>query len=325
MRWNTRHVLAAGLAAATLVLSGCSSSGGAQNEADPTEVGPEMDVALITHAVPGDTFWDIVRKGAEAAAAKDNINLLYSSDPEAGKQAQLVEAAIDQDVDGIVLTLAKPEAMAGAVQHATQQGIPVVSINAGESESARLGAIAHFGQNESVAGQAAGAKLNELGYKSAICVNQEQGHVGLEARCAGAKQAFDGQMQTLFVNGQDMAQVQSSITAKLQTSSDVDAVLTLGAPFALTAVDSVEDAGSNADVATFDMNSELIDSLKSEEVVFAVDQQPYLQGYLGVDEIWLWQRNGNTIGGGQPVLTGPNIVTPADAGKVAEFAEKGTR
>lgn len=325
MRWKNRHVLAACVASAALVLSGCSSSGGAQNEADPTAVGPELDVALITHAVPGDTFWDIVRKGAEAAAAKDNVNLLYSSDPEAGKQAQLVEAAIDQDVDGIVLTLAKPEAMAGAVRHATEQGIPVVSINAGETESAKLGAIAHFGQNETIAGQAAGAQLNQEGYTNAVCVNQEQGHVGLEARCAGAKQTFDGQMQTLFVNGQDMAQVQSSITAKLQTDKSIDAVLTLGAPFALTAVNSVEEAGSEADVATFDMNSELVDALASKEVVFAVDQQPYLQGYLGVDEIWLWHRNGNKIGGGQPVLTGPNIVTPDEAPQVAEFAEKGTR
>lgn len=325
MRWKTPQVLAAGLTAAALLLSGCSSSGGAQDEADPAAVGPEMDVALITHAVPGDTFWDIVRKGAEAAAAKDNVNLLYSSDPEAGKQAQLVQTAIDQDVDGIVLTLAKPEAMAGAVRRATQQGIPVVSINAGETESAKLGAIAHFGQNESVAGQAAGQKLNELGYKNAVCVNQEQGHVGLEARCAGAKEAFGGNMQTLFVNGQDMAAVQSSITAKLQTDPSIDAVLTLGAPFALAAVDSVEEAGSNADVATFDMNAELIEALQAEDVVFAVDQQPYLQGYLGVDEIWLWHRNGNTIGGGQPVLTGPNIVTPDEAGRVAEFAEKGTR
>jgi ABC-type sugar transport system substrate-binding protein len=325
MTSKTRHVLAAGLAAGALALSACSSEGGAQDEADPTNVGPEMDVALITHAVPGDTFWDIVRKGAEAAAAKDNVNLLYSSDPEAGKQAQLVEAAIDQDVDGIVLTLAKPEAMASAVRQASRAGIPVVSINAGETESARLGAVAHFGQNESVAGQAAGAKLNELGYQNAVCVNQEQGHVGLEARCAGAEQAFDGEMETLFVNGEDMAQVESSITAKLQTSDSIDAVLTLGAPYALTAVESVEEAGSNADVATFDMNSELIGALQDEEVVFAVDQQPYLQGYLGVDEIWLWHRNGNAIGGGRPVLTGPNIVTPADAGRVAEFAEKGTR
>lgn len=322
---RTTYAVAASLAAAALALSGCSSSGGAQNEADPTKVGPEMDVALVTHAVPGDTFWDIVRKGAEAAAAKDNINLLYSSDPEAGKQAQLVQAAIDQDVDGIVLTLAKPEAMAGAVRRATQQGIPVVSINAGEEQSAELGAIAHFGQNEAVAGQAAGEKLNELGYSNAVCVNQEQGHVGLEARCAGMKQTFDGKSQTLFVNGQDMAQVQSSITAKLQTDPSIDVVMTLGAPFALTAVDSANEAGSKADVATFDMNSELIDALQKEQVVFAVDQQPYLQGYLGIDAIWLHQRNGNMVGGGQPVLTGPNIVTPDEAGQLAEFAEQGTR
>ncbi|MGH3354912.1 MAG: sugar ABC transporter substrate-binding protein [Nocardioidaceae bacterium] len=325
MRWKTRHALTAALAAGSLVLSGCSSEGGAQSEADPTNVGPRLEVAMVTHAAPGDTFWDIVRKGAEAAAAKDNVELLYSSDPQAGEQAQLIEAAIDQNVDGIVVSLAKPEALAGVVRQATQQGIPVVSINSGDTESAALGAIAHFGQNETIAGRAAGEKLNDLGYQHALCVNHEQGNVGLEERCAGAKETFDGQMQTLFVNGEDTAQVQSSITAQLQTSDSIDAVLALGAPFALTAVDAVEDAGSKADVATFDMDSELINALKAEEVKFAVDQQPYLQGYLAVDEIWLWHRNGNIVGGGQPVLTGPNIVTPDEAGQVEEFAEKGTR
>ena len=70
---------------------------------------PRIKVALITHAAAGDTFWDIVRKGAEEASAKDNVELLYTSDPEAGRQAQLIQQAIDQKVDGIAVTLAKPE------------------------------------------------------------------------------------------------------------------------------------------------------------------------------------------------------------------------
>jgi simple sugar transport system substrate-binding protein len=44
---------------------------------------PRVTVAMITHGVPGNAFWDLVRKGAETAAAKDNIELRYSADPEA--------------------------------------------------------------------------------------------------------------------------------------------------------------------------------------------------------------------------------------------------
>ncbi|MDQ0864914.1 ABC-type sugar transport system substrate-binding protein [Arthrobacter globiformis] len=170
---------------------------------------PRMKVALITHAAPGDTFWDIVRKGADEAAAKDNVEVLYTSDPEGGRQAQLIQQAVDQKVDGIAVTLAKPDAVKGALKKAVDAGIPVVSINAGESVSAQLGAFTHFGSNEQLAGQAVGSKLSELGFKHPICVILEQGHVGHEARCAGAKEKLPA-TETLYVMGTDMTQVSST-------------------------------------------------------------------------------------------------------------------
>ncbi|GAP54784.1 hypothetical protein AHiyo6_13490 [Arthrobacter sp. Hiyo6] len=104
---------------------------------------------MITHAAPGDTFWDIIRKGAEEAAAKDNVDLLYTSDPEGGRQAQLVQQAIDQKVDGIAVTLAKPDALKDVLKKAADAGIPIVSLNAGESVSAQLGAFTTSGQTRS--------------------------------------------------------------------------------------------------------------------------------------------------------------------------------
>ena len=41
---------------------------------------------------------------------------------------------------------------------------------------------------------------------------------------------------------------------------------------------------------------------------WAVDQQPFLQGYLAIDSLWLYINNGNVIGGGQPTLTGPAFI-----------------
>ena len=134
-----------------MALSACSSSGGRAPENANAGAGgqaastPRIKIALITHAAPGDTFWDIVRKGAEEAAAKDNVELLYTSDPEGGRQAQLIQQAVDQKVDGIAVTLAKPDALKDALKKATDAGIPIVSLNAGESVSAQLGAFTHFG------------------------------------------------------------------------------------------------------------------------------------------------------------------------------------
>jgi simple sugar transport system substrate-binding protein len=280
---------------------------------------------MVTHSGPGDTFWDIVQKGAKAAAAKDNVQFLYSADPDGGKQAELVQAAIDKKVDGIIVTLAKPDALKDVVGRAVAAKIPVVSINSGADVSAQIGAIAHFGQDETVAGEAAGQQLAKIGVKKALCVIHEQGNVGLEDRCAGAKKTFGGQMQELFVQGTNMPQVKSSITAKLQADKSIDGILTLGAPIAATAVDSVKETSSKAKVGTFDMNKDLVASLKAGDIQFAVDQQPYLQGYEAVDELWLYRNNGNVLGGGRPVLTGPAIVTKDTAAQIEQFADRGTR
>jgi len=329
---RTVPVLAAAAAAALLVAGCSSSSGGKQTDesGDAVSAGqagtPRLTVAMITHAAPGDTFWDTIRKGAQAAAAKDNIKLIYSSDPSGPNQANLVQNAIDQKVDGIAITLAKPDAMKDVVAKATAAGIPVVGLNSGLSDWQTLGLQQFFGQDESVAGEAFGKKLNELGSKKAVCVVQEQGNVGLTQRCDGVKKTFTGTLEVLNVNGTDMPSVKSTITAKLNQDKAIDYVVALGAPYALTAVQSVSDAGSKAKVATFDLNKELTDAIAAGTIQFAVDQQPYLQGYLAIDGLWLFKNNGNYSGGGeQPVLTGPAFVDKTNVKEIAAFAAKGTR
>lgn len=326
--------IAAVSVAAILLAAGCSSSSGgkkAEESADNAAAAgkadtPRMKIAMVTHAAPGDTFWDLIRKGAQAAAAKDNVELVYSADPNAATQANLIQNAIDQKVDGIAVTLAKPDAMKSAVAKAEQAGIPVVGFNAGLDDWKDQGLLEYFGQDESVAGEALGNKLNDLGAKHDVCVIHEQGHVALEARCAGVKKTFKGTTENLYVNGTDMPSVKSTITAKLKQGADIDYVVALGAPFALTAVQSVADAGSKAEVATFDLNKDLVKAVQDGSVQFAVDQQPYLQGYLSVDSLWLHKTNGNFSGGGvSPVLTGPAFVDKDNVASVAAFAAKGTR
>src|SRR6478672_6484211 len=116
-------------------------------------------VALITHQAPGDTFWDLVRRGAEAAATKDDLDLQYSHDPDAAAQANLVRAAVSGKVAGIAVTLADPAVMAPAVQTAAAVGIPVVAVNSGIADWKALGVMEYFGQDETIAGQAAGERF----------------------------------------------------------------------------------------------------------------------------------------------------------------------
>lgn len=323
-------VLAAVLGAS---LAGCSSTGGkrAEERARAAEAGrpavstPRWTFAMVTHAGDGDTFWDIVQKGAKEAAAKDNINFVYAHDDQAQQQAQFVQNAIDQKVDGIVVSLAKPEALKDVLAKAAKAGIPVITVNSGSAQSAAYGALTHIGQDEVIAGEAIGPELNERGRKRAVCVLHEQGNVGHEQRCAGAKKTFSGTMENLYVEGTNMPSVQASIQAQLQADPSIDAIVTLGAPFAPTAIKAKDAAGSKAEVDTFDLNASVARDLKSGALGFAVDQQPYLQGYEAIDLLWLYRYNANVLGGGRPVLTGPQIVTADEAAKLEEYIKRGSR
>jgi len=187
-----------------------------------------------------------------------------------------------------------------------------------------MGVKEYFGQDGRIAGQGVGDRLRAEGATKSICVIQEQGHVDLEARCAGVKETFPA-TEILNVNGKDMPSVESTITAKLQQDPSIDYVVTLGAPFALTAVQSARNAGSSAKIGTFDTNAALVEAIQNGDVQWAVDQQPYLQGYLAVDSLWLYLSNGNVIGGGQPTLTGPAFIDKSNIDAVAEYAKGGTR
>ena len=177
----------AGAGVLALGMAACSSPGGAPEGSEGGSGGgtvdtPRKTVAMITHEVPGDSFWDLVRKGAEAAAQKDNIELRYSNDPEAPNQANLVQSAIDSGVDGIAVTLAKPDAMRAAVERANAAGIPVVAFNAGMDSWEAMGVKEYFGQDGFIAGQGVGERLQSEGSAKALCVIHEQGHVDLASQ-----------------------------------------------------------------------------------------------------------------------------------------------
>ena len=317
-----------------LALSACSSSGGRQEEerrqaaatggAGEASGGRRFTIAMITHETPGDTFWDKIKAGANAAAQLHGIELRYANDPAAAKQAVLIQNAVDSKVDGIATTLVSPDALGGAVKAAVDAGIPVVGFNAGIDQYKELGALMYFGSDETVAGNAVGEKIAAAGAKHPLCVVHEQGSVSLEARCNGVRKQASG-TENINVNGADLASVTSTLTAKLQQDKSIDYVVTLGAPIAMAALQALEQSGSSAKVVTFDLNEDAVKAIQDGRIEFSVDQQPYVQGYEAVDALWLYLTNRNDIGGGRAVLTGPSIVDKSNIDAIAEHAAKGTR
>lgn len=292
-----------------VALTGCSSKGGKAAAEQTDQKTSPMTIAIVAHGAPGDTFWDLVRKGAESAAASSNVTLRYASDPDAAAQASLFQNALDSRIDAIAVTLAKPQAMAQVVRRAVERRTPVVVLNAGIDDWQPLGASSYFGSDDGTAGEAAGRRALADGATHLLCVAHEQGQVALEARCDGLKRGFgSGRFEKVYVTGTDMPSVQSTVAAKLKQDPSIDLVVTLGAPYAITAIQSVQNARSKTKVATFDVNDQIPEKIRNGTLRWAIDQQPFLQGYMAVVALTLQYRHSNVLGGGKPVLTGPYFV-----------------
>ena len=330
MRWTRakRGGVLAVVLALTVVVSACSE-GGRQKENDISEGGGAGDnsgyvIAMITHETPGDTFWDKIKSGAQQAAANYGIDLKYSNDPDPGQHATLIQNAVDSDVDGIATTLEAPDAEAGAVQTALDADIPVVAFNQGIDQYQDLGIPMYFGSDEALAGQTAGERITEDGAEHPLCVIQDEGSVALETRCAGVAETAPG-TENIQVNGADDSAVVSSLQAKLSSDDSIDYIVTLGAQIALDALQAMEASGSDAKLVTFDLNPDAAQRIKDGDIEFSIDQQPYVQGYMAVTALYLNLKNGNDIGGGGPVLTGPSFVDQDNIDAILPFAQNNTR
>jgi simple sugar transport system substrate-binding protein len=326
-----RRLFTAGIAVGLLVLTSCGSSDSsnpsADNSTDSSGTGKASDIRIdvITHAAPGDSFWDVVKAGAEQAGKDENVDLHYQSDPDVGKQATLIDNAVAAGTNGLVISMANPDGLEKSIKAAVAAGVPVITINSGLDQWQQFGAITHVGQSETLAGKAAGEQLNNAGVKNALCVIQEAGNVGLEQRCAGAASTFSGKLTNLQVDNTDLSGSEATIESKIQADPTIDGILSLGGDMSGQAVKAVDNTGADITVGTFDVNADVVQNILDGKILFAIDQQPYVQGYLGVTGIYLKALNGNDIGGGQPVYSGPAIITKDNAADVLKFAKGGTR
>jgi len=320
-------------ALALALAAACSSQGGAQNQPGASSGGSgggavtggkNYTIAMITHEQAGDTFWDKIRAGAKDAAATHGIDLKYSNNENGPENATLVQNAIDSKVDGIALTLSNAAQVIPVSQKAVAAGIPVVVFNQGFDDYVKAGSKMYFGSDELLAGQTIGKKITEEGGGKTLCIIQAQGSVALETRCAGVKQTF-ANTENLQVNGADLPSVQQTIQAKLAQDPSITNVVTLGAPFALAALQAEGGAANAPKIATFDLNQDAAQAIKDGKILFSVDQQPYVQGYMAVTMLWMNITNGNDIGGGKPTLTGPSIVDSSNIDQILPYTANNRR
>lgn len=328
-----RRRAALGLAVALLTLPALASctvepttQGSASSDTAPHE-GP-IRIAMITHGDDGG-FWSIVRKGAtDAAATLPDVTLDYQgSFGDAKLQSQMIEAALTQKADALAVSAPDIGAIKGALASAQAAGVPIITLNSGSALLDEMpSVITHVGQSEQVAGEGAGRKLGELGARKVLCILHEQNNIGLQERCSGAKSGLaesGGEVINVQVTGKaDPASTAREIGAAMVAQSP-DAVLTLDPDIAMAALKEVK--SRDAMLATFDLSPDVLDAVSAGSISFAVDQQPYLQGYLPVVYLELAVRNRNEVGAHSISATGPSFVTKENAATIAALAEQGTR
>ena len=285
-------------------------------------------IAVVTHGQASSPFWAIVRNGAEAAGRQMDVLVDYRAPDtyDLGRQQQLIEEAAASKPDGLVISLPEP-GIAPAVRRAVRSGVPVVTINSGSTAAKSLGVLAHVGQPELQAGLEAGRRLVGAGVRHVLCINQQPGNQGLDDRCRGLTRAMreaGGTALVLGVDDQDPT-TPRRIAAAI-SGGRIDGLLALNGTTALEAVDAVRNAHRDVVVGSFDLTPEVLAAVDSGQLLFAVDQQAYLQGYLPVVLLTERARYGifPAVAGGV-IPTGPNFVTKENADKVTELSARSIR
>lgn len=287
----------------------------------------ELKFIFVSHGQANDSFHSVVKNAAMQAGKDLGVSVEYRS-PETFDMVamgQLIDAAVNQKPNGLVVTIPDGDALGPAIKRAVAAGIPVISVNSGQDISKGLGVLVHIGQEEYAAGKAAGEKLKELGGKKGICVHVEPGNVALDQRCKGFSDGFGGNT-TVLSTSLDIQENVSKIRAALDSDPGVDTVLGTSAPHAgESAVKAVDEAGRTGKVhiATFDLSPNVLQAIVDGKMEFAIDQQQYLYGYLPIVLLKLYHDYG--LIPASNIASGPNLITKDKAAQVIELAAKGIR
>src|SRR6266516_695895 len=289
---------------------------------------------VITHGQATDPFWSVVKKGVDQAAHDMGVQAIYEG-PASGTfdvvaMAKLIDTAVAAHPDGIVVSIPDPKALGPSIKAAVAAGIPVISINSGSDVAKSLGVLVHIGQTEEQAGIGGGLKMGAAGVKHTLCVNQEVGNAALTLRCKGFQegltQADGGTVKVIGVNITNPTQSQQTVEAAIQHDSTIDGILTLGPTGATPTIKALQDRNKLGQIklATFDLSSDVLNAIKNGQMLFAIDQQQYLQGYLPIVLLTLYKTNLNTIAN-DILQTGPGFVTSENVAQVIQLTAQGTR
>ena len=310
------HRLSKALAGSIVALGLLATSASAQ----------DTKIIFITHAQAVDAFWSVVKNGVDDAAELMGVEVQYQAPQtfDMVAMAQLIDAAVAAEPDGLVVSIPDAEALGDSIRAAVAAGIPVISMDSGLDVSKELGALLHLGIDEYPSGFAAGERMKALGKTSGACVNMEVGNVALDQRCQGFADALGGDSQVIATSI-DPTEIRAGVSGYLTQHSEIDAVLTAGATAFDPTLEAIEEAGRAEQIAlgSFDLSPSMLEAIDQGRAVFGIDAQQYLTGYYPVIFLSIYHRYGMIPV--NDVLTGPLFVTKDTAKEVIELSAQGYR
>jgi simple sugar transport system substrate-binding protein len=339
------------LALAVLALAGCGSDTvghekdlvvpGGTTEVPSSRPTPDQEskglritstrIAVVTHGQASDPIWGVVRRGAEDAGRLNNVAVSYDAPDtfDIQRMKSLLQDAIDRRPDGLVVSLPDARVLGPTIKEAERVGIPVVTINSGSDAFKSLGVIAHVGQPEFQAGEEVGERMAKAGATTVLCVDHEPGNQGLSDRCRGllaGLRKHGGSSRELDIDAQNADHAQAQIAQELSSGS-ADGIVTLGPTGAVPALQALRASGFDGTVklATFDLSPEVLSAVKDGRILFAVDQQPYLEGYLPIVLLAERARHGVFPAPGGLIPTGPRFVDKSNVDETIRLSREGVR
>ncbi len=297
--------------------------------ASPVEAQEDIRIVVVTHGQAASGFWSVAKRGvddADADLADTTVEYRAPETYDMITMAQLIDAAVASQPDGLVVSIPDADALGDSIQGAVAAGIPVISMNSGSDVARDLGALLHVGQTEYEAGLGGGRQFAEAGVTKAACVNQEVGNVALDLRCEGFMEGLGADADvSIIATSIDPVEVKNAVMAHLTANPDTQGLFILGSDPAMPALEAVEESGmlEQMQVATFDLSAPILEAVRDGKMEFAIDQQQYMQGYLPVVLLRLHHKYG--LIPGADVLTGPGFVTPDNAANVIEWSAQGYR
>ncbi|MFT4151304.1 MAG: sugar ABC transporter substrate-binding protein [Paracoccaceae bacterium] len=272
---------------------------------------------FVSHAPDSDSWWNVIKNALKIASDEMHVTVEYRNPPtgDLADMARIVEQAAASNPNGIIVTIADFNVLQGPITAAVGQGIPVITVNSGTiDQSKQLGALMHVGQPEYDAGKAAGERAKAEGVTKFVCVNHYITNPASVERCQGYADALGVPLGSQMIDsGMDPAEVKNKVSAYLTANPDTNGILTLGPNAADPTIAALNDMGKAGQIhfGTFDLDAEISKAIKDGTIEFAIDQQPFLQGYLPVVLLTNYARYGvippNSVNSGPGFITKDNI------------------